>query len=295
MLHPTHKIGLAVILGGLLLLPNAMWGQKGKPREIQDEAKLFGEKAIENANAIIAKIKEKHQKDLWIETVEKGPEKAVAAKWAEKRASTAGIDGVYIVITTQPRLFEIVVGNKTRDKGYFTNANRDEVKKILAKNLKDNRDEALVKIAQYTLDTMDEATKKSVPRLVKDEAKLFSEDAVKDANAIVVKIRETHQKDLFIETLEKGPSDAKEFATWTRDRAGKLGVNGVYVLITTEPKHFQVDVDDKTKQSGLFTISDRDEMVKMLRGLGKDRDETLLKVANYALEAMNQRKKPDEK
>ena len=294
MLHPTHKIGLAVILCGLLLFPNAMWGQKGKPREIQDEAKLFGGKAIEDANSIIAKIKEKHQKDLWIETVEKGPEKAAAAKWAEKRASTAGIDGVYIVITTEPRHFEIVIGKKTREKGYFTDANRDEVKKILSKNLKDNRDEALVKIAQYTLDTMNEYAKKNGPRLVKDDAKLFGDDAIKDANAIVVKIREMHQKDLFIETMEKGP-DSKDFATFTRDRAGKLGVDGVYVLITTEPKHFQVHVDKKTDQSGLFKISDRDEMAKMLKGLAMDRDETLVRIANYALEAMNQRKKPDEK
>ena len=34
-------------------------------------------------------------------------------------------------------------------------------------------------------------------------------------------------------------------------------------------------------------------MAKMLKGLAQDRDETLLKVANYALEAMNQRKKSE--
>lgn len=294
MLHPTHKIALIIIACGLLLFPNAMWGQKDKARQVQDEAKLFGEKAIADANAIIAKIKEKHQKDLVIETVEKGPEKAGATKWAEKRFAETGADGVYIVITTQPKLFEIVVSPKAREKGYFTVKNRDEIKSILAKNLKDNRDEALVKIAQATLDAMNENAPKPVaPRVVNDEGKLFGEAAIKDANAIVAKIREKHQKDLLIETMEKGPADSKEFAAFTRERAGKLGVDGVYILITKEPKHFQVDVGDKTRASGLFTITDRDEAAKMLRGLGKDRDDTLLKVATFVQEAMDQRKKDD--
>src|ERR1019366_6373820 len=188
---------------------------------------------------------------LVIETVEKGPEKSAAAKWAEKRFAETGADGVYIVITTQPKLFEIVVSPKTREKGYITMANRDEIKSILAKNLKDKRDDALVKIAQYTLEAMNENAKKYAPRLVKDEAKLFSDKAVKDVDAIVTKIRETHQKDLFIETLEKG-IDVKEFAGWARERADKAGVDGVYIVITTMPKHFQVVVGDKTRESGLF-------------------------------------------
>jgi hypothetical protein len=292
MLHPTHKIALVVIACGLLLFPNAMLGQKGKAREVQDEAKLFGDKAIEQTNGIIAKIKDKVKKDLVIETLDEGPDKA-PAKWAEKRFAATGADGVYIVITKQPRIFEIVVGKKTRDKGYFTIANRDEIKSILNKNLKDKRDEALVKVAQYTLEAMSENAKKYATKLVKDEAKLFGEKAVKDANAIVAKIRETHETDLFIETLEKGPEDRKEFPAWTRDRYNKIGVDGVYIVITKEPKHFEYYVGDKTRESGLFTKSDRDEMGKMLRSLGDDRDDTLLKVATFVQETMDLRKKDD--
>jgi hypothetical protein len=246
---------------------------------------------MEEANGLIAKLKEKTQKDLVIETVEKGPERAEAAKWAEKRLADLGADGVYVVISTQPRIFEIAVSPKTRDKGYFTVANRDEVKNILAKNLKDNRDQALVKVAQYVLDAISENGKKLGPKFVKDEAKLFNEKTIKEVNAIVTAIRETHDKDLAIETMEKGPKDAKEFATFTRDRAKKLAIDGVYVLITTEPKHFQVVMDDKTRDSGLFKNTDRDEVVKMLRGLGDDRDDTLLKVATYVREVMDQRTK----
>jgi uncharacterized membrane protein YgcG len=292
MLHPTHKIALVVIACGLLLFPNEMWGQKGKPREVQDEAKLFSEKAIEETNAIIAKIKEKVKKDLVVETVEKGPDRAAAAKWAAERFADTGAEGVYIVIATNPKLFEIVVSKKTREMGYFTIANRDEIKSLLTKNLKDKRDEALVRVAQYTFEAMSENAKKLAPKLVKDEAKLFSEKAIKSADAIVTKIRESHQKDLFIETLEKGV-DAKEYPAWARERAQKVGVDGVYIVITTDPKRYQVIVGEKTRTSGLFTNSDRDEAAKMLRGLGDDRDDTLLKVATFVQEAMDQRKKDD--
>jgi hypothetical protein len=295
MLHPACKIGLTVVACGLLLLPNAMWGQKERPRQVQDEAKLFSEKAIEEANSIIAKIKETHRKDLWIETVEKGPEKAAAAKWAENRFNSAGGDGVYVLITTEPKHFEIVVSPKTRDMGYFTLANRDEVKKILAKNLKDHKDETLLKVAQYTLDVMNEARAKFAPRLVKDDAKLFSADAIKEANGIVVKIKETHQKDLFIETLEEG-RDAKESAAWAQKRSDDSAVDGIYVVITVKPKRFETVVGRKTLEGGFFTIADRNELKKTLQSnLGAQSDEALLKVANYTLEAMNKRKKPAQK
>ena len=127
------------------------------------------------------------------------------------------------------------------------------------------------------------------PREIQDEGKFFSEKAVKGANAIVAKIRERHQKHLFIETVEKGP-DAKDFDAWTVDRAKKFWV-GIYVVMTKDPKGFRVALSEQTRESGLFTISDRDELGKILRGMGEDRDQTLLRIANFTLETMDQRKK----
>jgi hypothetical protein len=161
MLHPTHKIALAVILFGLLLLPNAMWGQKEPARSVKDEAKLFSEKGIEKANSVIAKIKDKHHKDLWIETLEKLPDNEKPAKWAQKRVEDAGMDGVYIVITTKPKHFEFYVSNKTRDSGLFTIADRDELIKILKGNLGKKNDEALLKVANYTLEALNKRSPKA--------------------------------------------------------------------------------------------------------------------------------------
>jgi hypothetical protein len=158
MLHPASKIGLTVVAFGLLFLPNAMWGQKERVLQVRDEAKLFSEKAIEEANAIVAKIKEKHLKDLLIETMGEGPAAKEAAKWASERAKNAKVDGVYIVITKKPRHFEVVVGNKTRESGLFTIADRDELARILKGNLGKDRDEALLLVAKYTLDALNKRT-----------------------------------------------------------------------------------------------------------------------------------------
>jgi hypothetical protein len=158
MLHPACKIGLAVVAFGLLLLPNAMWGQKEPARAVKDEAKLFSEKAIEEANSIIAKIKEKHHKDLLIETMDEGPAAKEAAKWASERYNNAKVDGVYMVITKKPHHFEIVVGKKTRESGLFTTADRDELVSILKGNLGKDRDEALLLVAKFTLDALNKRT-----------------------------------------------------------------------------------------------------------------------------------------
>lgn len=165
MVHPACKIGFAVVVCGLLLTPNAMWGQKeGKdlPRQVRDEAKLFSEKATEDANAVIAKIKEKHRKDFLIETMEKLPEDEKPAKWAQKRAEDAGIDGVYIVITTQPKHLEVFVSAKTRESGLLVIADRDEIVTTLRTNLGKKSDEALLKVVNLTLDAMNRRAKPAV-------------------------------------------------------------------------------------------------------------------------------------
>src|ERR1019366_3999547 len=154
MLQSAYKLALAAALFGLLLAPGTSWGQAQRPRKVHDEAGFFSKEAINDANADIAKIKERHHKDLWIETVEKGPDKKSADRWAQKRAHENGVDGVYIVISKDPKHFEIYVGNKTREKGYFTTEDRDKVMEILRTNLGKNKDKALTEAAQYTLDTM---------------------------------------------------------------------------------------------------------------------------------------------
>jgi uncharacterized membrane protein YgcG len=281
------KIGLPAIL--LVCTIIAVKGQdNGKDAPaVQDEAKLFSKEAVEKANALAVKIREKHQRILRIDTVEKGPAPAEAAKWAAERFDPAKNDGIYIVISTQPKIFEVVVGNKTHKS--FSVADRDEIKSILKKNLKDKRDDALIKTAEFVLKAFDENSPQ--PKLVKDDAKLFSADAIKQANEVVGSIKRKHRLDFFVETLEEG-KDASESAKWANERAEKAGVDGIYLMITTMPKRFEIVVGKNAKKH--YTVKDRDELRDtLIKYLPKDRDEALLKAVQETQSALDRKK--DEK
>jgi hypothetical protein len=288
------KIGLAVALGGFLAAVAA--GQEDKPRQVKDEAKLFGAKAIEEANAVIAKIRDKHKKDLMIETMEKGPFAKEAAKWANNRAIDQGVHGVYLVITKEPRHFEIVVTKKTRDLGLFLPGDRDKLVGILRDNLGKDRDDALLKVARFTLETLDERAKAAKTevgaRLVKDDAMMFGKDAVDELNGIVKKIREKAGKDLFIETVEEGP-DKDKAVEWAKERFNALKMDGVYLVIAKKPGYFRIVVGNNTLKN-YFTQDNIKELEKILSNKD-DSDKLIVRGATYVLETMSKAEPKDRK
>src|SRR5687767_10490012 len=117
MWHTACKWSLAAALFGLLLVPGAALSQRAK--QVQDESGLLSPSAISQANKLIATIKERHRKDLFIETVQKGVDKEKASQWARDRFNSSGIDGVYVVISNNPKYYRIQVGDRTDDR-HFT-------------------------------------------------------------------------------------------------------------------------------------------------------------------------------
>src|SRR5947209_2954728 len=77
-------------------------------REVRDEAGLFSATAKEKADADIAAIKNKFNKDLFVETKKQEPP-ANFATWAEKRAQEERVNGVYIVILTYGTKYRFAV------------------------------------------------------------------------------------------------------------------------------------------------------------------------------------------
>lgn len=295
MLHSPRRIGLTIVLLGLLLAPFALAGEKSRP--VQDEAKLFSEKALDEANAIIAKIKDKHGKDLVIETKEKGaPDLETSAKQAaaraEQLASKSGFDGVYIIITKDPKQLQVQLIKK--DKTLLTIEDRNELAKLLRANLGKDPNDALLKVTQRTLEIMADRYKTAkvdtTPRTVNDEAKVFGKEAVDEVNEIVAKIKKQHGKDLLIETVAEGPpkDDAPK---WARERHDKSGIDGVYVVIAKKPGYFRIVVSDKTLKK-LFKQSDIDELTKILsQKINGDKRITL--AAIYVQEVMNKASEPE--
>jgi uncharacterized membrane protein YgcG len=147
MLRGTSWMCLSLILAGWLTAAPAVLGQ-GKndpPRKVNDEAGLFSKKAITEANDEVAAIKRTYHKDVLIETREKGPPKDKFHDWAEEQAKEHRVNGIYIVITKDPKHFEVLVGNETIRKGFFTVDDRTKVKQTLHDNLGKQPDEALLK------------------------------------------------------------------------------------------------------------------------------------------------------
>ncbi len=130
---------------------------------------------------------------------------------------------------------------------------------------------------------------------IRDEAGLFSPEAVRKAEAVVRKMASEHKKELYIETLatlpsvEKGGPDLKNDAAtrkWLNEyaigRAKSHSVDGVYFLLVKEPRKFQFEVGSKTQEKA-FTQTNRVEAEKLIVPYLKDRkmDEALSALVNF--------------
>ncbi len=125
------------------------------------------------------------------------------------------------------------------------------------------------------------------PRKVLDDAGLFSADARRKANDVIATIKTTYKKDLLVETLEKGPPQ-DEYARWAAERFREHRVEGVYVVITKQPRHLQVEVGNHTLDKGTFTLEDRTKLRKIFESeLGKNPDRALLDGVDYVRTAMS--------
>src|SRR5437870_2134983 len=135
MLRTASWIWTGLILAGLLIAapPVSAQGKKDPPRTVQDGAGLFSKEAIRAANEEIAVIKNQYHKDVLIETVEKGikGDNDAWSKWAQERATEFRVEGVYMVISKEPKHIHVEVGEQTIKKGTLRVADRKELVKIL--------------------------------------------------------------------------------------------------------------------------------------------------------------------
>jgi hypothetical protein len=109
---------------------------------------------------------------------------------------------------------------------------------------------------------------------VKDNAGIFSQTAVDDANRDMQKMKQAHNKEFVVETFAPIPDDQRQayeqnketfFRTWMASRARELKVNGVYVLICMDPRHLEAGVGKYTREHGDFTQSDLDNLTAQMR------------------------------
>jgi len=130
-----------------------------------------------------------------------------------------------------------------------------------------------------------------------DQAHLFQVDTLDGVNATLAQIRERFDKDLMIETFPSIPDDFKQHYTdddrekfyegWAVSEARSLGVNGLLILITGQPRHLHIVVGYDTRKVG-FTLADRDELVARLTNAfrAKQFDAGMKDAAQFVLDRM---------
>lgn len=141
----------------------------------------------------------------------------------------------------------------------------------------------------------------TVARSVQDDLGLFSAEAKAKANGEIARILQTHKKDLFIETTHppKQPKslDFNDTAAvdkfidgWARKKFENEKVNGVQILFIEQAKlkKLRVLVGAETLKRGLFTNTNRDELVRKIAEHMKtgDKDGALLAATGYVADAM---------
>jgi hypothetical protein len=136
----------------LLLAPTALAQEKDKLYGVRDEAGLFNKEAVKKADEDLVKIHEQYKKDVFVETLKEGP-KENFLDWARARAQKRRFSGVYVIITLEPHKLEVLIDKQTREKGFFTQANVEELAKLMLNLLREGKkDDALTTGTKYTLD-----------------------------------------------------------------------------------------------------------------------------------------------
>lgn len=105
---------------------------------------------------------------------------------------------------------------------------------------------------------------------VRDPTNLFSPRAQEEANRIISDMRRaTGGREFTVEVIPEVPANVRgrtnEPGFWnklTENRAADTGTQGIYALITREPRHLHVSLGDKS--DNFFTTADRDRLIRVM-------------------------------
>jgi len=154
-----------LVVVSLVVLGSTPGALAARP-EVRDQAGFFSAEAVQKANRDLEEIRRQSGKELVIETYAQPPAEVAArlakeardrvyAEWAGRRATDAGVNGIYVVITRNPAHLQIAVGNETR-RAAFTTANRDKLRDLLLNAFRQKKyDQGLAEAIDFTRRTLD--------------------------------------------------------------------------------------------------------------------------------------------
>jgi hypothetical protein len=148
-----------------------------------------------------------------------------------------------------------------------------------------------------------------------DNAKMFSPEVVKRANLLIADIRQEYGIDLCVETMEQLPGlDAAKLASMrtrargkllqdtAQERADEAGVDGIFVLVTTNPPNVILvgwpvrrELEDKPlEEGGGLSFTKRDTRMRrpFAAQLANDPDGALLRLVDHFRMVVKERVAP---
>lgn len=114
-----------------------------------------------------------------------------------------------------------------------------------------------------------------------DEAHFLKLPTIDQVDQILNTIHDRFGKDLMVETFASIPDDLKPnlqkdgkdkfFEGWTVSEGRELGLNGILILVTGEPRHLQVEIGLETRKKA-FTPADRAELIAQMATAFRNND-----------------------
>jgi len=167
--HPAFvALSTAMAIAALLLLTirSGAADDTAPGSGVHDNAGIFSADAVRRADDAIGQLRERHRRDLMIETDSQVPDEQQAALdregkarffagWAAARAKSNGVNGVLVLICMRPGHVEIVEAGEGSEKA-FTPKDRDELSTALGKVLGEKQyDDALARTVAFVQKRMD--------------------------------------------------------------------------------------------------------------------------------------------
>lgn len=299
---PTGFLPSALVLAFVLAFASSSSAQ------VKDDASFFSAAAVAEAKEGIQQIKQTFKKDFVVETYLKAPSKDFKAKdfeaFAEKRAETLKVDGIYLFIVKEKGHLEVVVDPKTIMKA-FPVADRTQMRNLLLAKFKDKEfDKGLTGAVAFARARLEQHLGVPPPPVVaqaiSDEGKFFSEETVAIESLEIKEMKKNLATSLIVETFKSPPADIakqlslkdaaernKVFGAWVGQRMAASRAD-IHVLICREPSHIQVGLSDAALKKS-FSTADRDKLVQILVAgfKAKKFDEALEKGVDFVYDTVD--------
>lgn len=263
--------------------------QSPTPSGVTDSAKLFSDSAVKKADAAIAEIRRETGWQVAIATIETLGDKKIADE-ARRRAEEANTKGLYVLLAKKEnKLFVLPTSGNgfavptSPGTGPFTKEKVDAIIQVFMTNLRKGQ------FDQGLSDGLAEIRKTAVKSRsateiigVRDDAKMFSSQAVVKADEVLLKLHHDSNTQVLIQTVD---SLGGETATKKAEDLGRsANLRGLLILIAKKEKRLGLAASRSTEK--VFTKEKKAALEKSIESGFKagDFDKTLILAAEHARE-----------